>query len=82
LNGIINLQIEGADKIEAARIKGWWVVVIKNQFNVDDKVVFYEVDSFLPIKPEYEFLLKGSKEKTILIDGEPHTGIRLKTTKQ
>jgi len=74
-------SIEGADKIEAARIKGWWVVVQKDQFKVGDSVLYYEIDSFLPVRPEYEFLLKGSKPKKMLFDGKEVEGIRLKTIK-
>jgi hypothetical protein len=51
-------SIEGADKIEAVRINGWWVVAQKDQFKVGEKCIYFEVDSFLPIKPEFEFLLK------------------------
>ncbi len=28
--------IEGADRIEAVRVREWWVVAPKNQFQVDD----------------------------------------------
>jgi RNA ligase (TIGR02306 family) len=72
--------IKDADKIEAARINGWWVVVLKG-FNVGDKVLYFEVDSFLPVKPEYDFLLRGSSPKKMLMDGKEVEGIRLKTIK-
>lgn len=55
--------IEGADAIEVARINGWDVVVKKGDFKTDEMVVFCEVDSFLPIQPEYEFLRKSSYKK-------------------
>lgn len=73
--------IEGADKIEAARVKGWWIVVKKDQFKVGDRVIYYEIDSLLPVKPEFEFLLKGSTLKKSVIDGKEYEGIRLKTIK-
>jgi RNA ligase (TIGR02306 family) len=73
--------IEGADKIEAARVKGWWVVVQKDQFKVGEDVFYYEIDSFLPVKPEYEFLLKGSNPKKMICEGNEIQGIRLKTIK-
>lgn len=69
------LPIEGADAIEVARINGWNVVVKKGDFKVDEMVVFCEVDSFLPIQPEYEFLRKSSYKK--MSDGTE--GFRLKT---
>lgn len=71
--------IEGADKIEKARVKGWWAVVKKGDFKVGDRCIYYEIDSFLPIKPEYEFLLKGSKPKTMKVDSGEVQGIRLRT---
>lgn len=73
--------IEGADRIEALRIRDWWVVSEKGNFEVGDKCLFHEVDCFLPIRPEYEFLLKGSSKKRMIIDGKQVEGIRLKTIK-
>ena len=71
------LPIEGADKIELAVIDGWKVVVAKDvNHKVGDFVVYCEVDSFLPIKPEFEFLRKSSYKK--MGDQE---GFRLKTIK-
>lgn len=75
------LAIDGADKIEKVRVKGWWVVARKGEFQVGDLCVFHEIDSFLPITPTYEFLLKGSPTKTMLVDGEDVKGIRLRTIK-
>lgn len=69
------LPIEGADAIEVARINGWNVVVKKGDFKVDEMAVFCEVDSFLPIQPEYEFLRKSSYKK--MSDGTE--GFRLRT---
>lgn len=74
-------NIPGADKIEAARVKGWWVVVLKDQFKIDDFVLYFEIDSFLPVKPEYDFLLKGNKPKKMLSEGKEAEGIRLRTIK-
>jgi RNA ligase (TIGR02306 family) len=71
------LPIEGADAIELAIVNGWKVVVAKNVgHKVDDKVVYCEIDSFLPIEPEFEFLRKSSYKKM----GEEE-GFRLKTIK-
>lgn len=47
--------IEGRDRIALATVVGWHVIVTKD-FNVGDKVVFCEIDSVLPEKPEFEFL--------------------------
>ena len=69
--------IEGADKIELAVVGGWNVVVAKDVgHKVGDTVVYCEIDSFLPIKEEFEFLRKSSYKKM----GEQE-GFRLKTIK-
>ena len=70
--------IEGADRIELASIGGWNVVVAKDVgHQVGNKVIYCEIDSFLPIEPEFEFLRKSSYKK--LVDGTE--GFRLKTIK-
>ena len=69
--------IEGADAIELAVVDGWQVVVAKNVgHQVGDLVVYCEIDSFLPIEPEFEFLRKSSYKK--MGDQE---GFRLRTIK-
>ena len=69
--------IVGADKICAYRVGGWWVVDAVNKYNVGDLVTYYEIDSFLPIRPQFEFLRKTSYKK--LSNGDE--GFRLKTIK-
>ncbi len=70
--------IEGADKIELATIDGWKVVVAKDvNHKVGDLIVYCEVDSFLPIREDFEFLRKSSYKK--MADGSE--GFRLKTIK-
>ena len=75
---ITNIQpIEGADMIELASVGGWNVVVAKDVgHKVGNKVVYCEIDSFLPIREEFEFLRKSSYKK--MGDQE---GFRLKTIK-
>jgi len=68
--------IPNADMIEVATVDGWKVVVAKNVgHKVGDLVVYCEIDSLLPIEPEFEFLRKTSYIK--LADGTE--GFRLKT---
>ena len=69
--------IEGADRIELAHVLGWQCVVNKGQFQLMDLAVYFEVDSFLPVRPEFEFLRASSYRKTDVM-GE---GFRLKTMK-
>jgi len=69
--------IEGADMIELASVGGWNVVVAKNVgHKIGDKVVYCEIDSFLPIREEFEFLRKSSYKKM-----DDQEGFRLKTIK-
>ena len=70
-------EIPGADMIELAIVDGWKVVVAKDVgHKVGNLVVYCEIDSFLPIKEEFEFLRKSSYKK--MGDQE---GFRLRTVK-
>ena len=52
--------ILNADAIEKIRVLGWWVVVKKGEHQPGDKIVYYEIDSLLPERPEFEFLRPSS----------------------
>ena len=67
--------IEGADRIELAHVLGWQCVVNKGQFKPMDLAVYFEIDSFLPIQPAFEFLRASSYKKTDIM-GE---GFKLRT---
>ena len=68
--------ISGADNIEVAKIKGWNVVVKKGEFNIGDKVVYCEIDSILPERPEFEFLKdRNYRIRTIKLRGQVSQGI-------
>jgi len=69
--------IEGADRIELAHVLGWQCVVNQGQFQPMDLAVYFEVDSFLPIREEFEFM-RASSYKNSEILGE---GFRLRTMK-
>jgi len=69
--------IDGADRIELAHVLGWQCVVNKGQFANGDLAVYFEIDSFLPIRDVFEFLRKSSYANTDIM-GE---GFRLKTQK-
>ena len=69
--------IEGADRIELARVLGWQCVVNKGSFSPMDLGVYFEIDSFLPIREEFEFLRKSCYKNTEIM-GE---GFRLRTQK-
>lgn len=68
--------IENADAIERATILGWNVVVKKNEFKVNDRVIYCEIDSLFPEKPEFEFLRsKHFRIKTVKFRGQISQGI-------
>lgn len=70
-------DIEGADRLQHYRVKGWWVVDKKCQYKVGDKVVFCEIDSFVPdvIAP---FLTKGKPKTFNGVQGNVLKTIRLR----
>lgn len=85
--------IPGADKIEAVRIGGWECVVKKNEFAKGDKVIYCEIDSFLPVIPEYEFLRassfrdhpelgEGFRIRTVKLRKQLSQGLVIKPTEQ
>ena len=68
--------IPNANLIETATVLGWEVVVKKGEFNVGDLVVYMEIDSLLPNKPEFEFLKSnGMRIRTIRLKGQISQGI-------
>lgn len=67
--------IDGKDRIVLATVEGWHVIVTKD-FNVGDKVVYCEIDSLMPEKPEFEFLRpKKFKIKTMKMGNAVSQGI-------
>ena len=49
--------IPNYDRVEYARVGGWWVIVRKDQFKVGDLAIYIEVDSKVPAdNPAFEFL--------------------------
>lgn len=66
--------IEGADNIELVHVDGWQCITKKGELKPGELCVYFEIDSFLPIRTEFEFLRKSSYKK--MGDKE---GFRLKT---
>ena len=57
--------IEGKDRVECAVVNGWTIMVRKNQFKPGDIGIYFEIDSKVPPKEEFEFLApKKYKIKT------------------
>lgn len=75
---IDNLEpIENSDNLELAKIDGWQVVVRKGTFQKGSPCLFCEIDSFLPLISQFEFLA-SSGAKT-LADGS--IGYRIRSKK-
>jgi RNA ligase (TIGR02306 family) len=76
--------IPNADAIEKIRVLGWWVVVKKGEHQPGDKLVYCEIDSLLPERPEFEFLRPSSfKPAQTDATGEVTlpSGFRIKTVR-
>ena len=71
--------IPNADKIEVAVIDGWECIVNKEEgFKVGDLVVYIEIDSVLPDRPEFEFMRKYKfRVRTIKLRGQVSQGLVL-----
>jgi RNA ligase (TIGR02306 family) len=70
--------IPAADTIEKIRVLGWWVVSKKGEHKPGDKLVYCEIDSLLPERPEFEFLRASSFK---LAHDDIPAGFRIKTVK-
>ena len=71
--------IPGADSIECLTVDGWKLVSGKDNFKVGDLCIYFEIDSFLPVREEFEFLRKnGFKSTKNLGDGFRLKTIRLR----
>lgn len=75
------LPIEGADKIVCVKILGWQCVALKTEFSINDKCVFFEIDSVLPIAQWNDHLRKEPNKplriKTIRLRGQLSQGLAM-----
>ncbi len=70
--------IPGADRIVVAQVDGWECVVQKDEFQVGQPVVYIEVDSIVPERPEFEFLRdRKFRVRTIKLRGQVSQGLVL-----
>lgn len=69
--------IAGSDFLETALVMGWECVIKKGEFKAGDLGVYFEVDSFLPLEPRYEFLRHSSYRESAY-NGK---GFRIRTVK-
>lgn len=71
------MPIEGYDRVELARVGGWWCIVQKGQFQIGDPAIYFEVDSKVPADREcFAFLAKRKyKIKTLRMCGVISQGL-------
>jgi len=69
--------IPDSDFLETAHVMGWQCVVKKGEFQAGDLGVYFEVDSFLPVEPRYEFLRNTSYRE----NADNGKGFRIRTVK-
>ena len=71
-------QIEGAEAIVLAHINGWSAVVKVGEFSVGQKIIFCEIDSWIPHKIA-PFLSKGKEPREYLgVKGERLRSVKLR----
>ena len=77
-------KAENSDNLELAIIKGWQVVVKKDEFKIGEKIIYFEIDALIPRTKITEFLFKDKKEdvqearlKTIKLRGNLSQGLIL-----
>ena len=69
-------EIPNAQNIEVATILGWKCVVKKGEFKVGEKIIYIEVDSVVPERPEFEFLRdRKFRIRTIRLKGQISQGL-------
>lgn len=86
---ILDIQpIPDANDIEVATVRGWQVVVKKNEFIIGQKCIFFEVDSFIPNDlapfltqkdrfPKEYMGIKGERLRTCKFRGQLSQGLVL-----
>jgi RNA ligase (TIGR02306 family) len=68
--------VANADSLDVVTVRGWNVVTQRQEFQVGDLAVYFEIDSFLPVRPEFEFLRRSSLKTMGGVEG-----FRLRTVK-
>lgn len=68
--------IPEADAIERATVRGWNIVVKKDEHKPGDLIIYCEIDSVMPEREEFEFLRpRGFRVRTIKLRGQVSQGI-------
>jgi len=74
-------DINNSTNLAVAQVLGWQVVIKRNEFQVGQKIVYFEIDSILPAADWSDFM-KGRKYrvKTVQLRGEISQGLIMPLT--
>lgn len=80
--------IPGADKVETVQVGGWLCVAKKGEFKTGDNCLYFEIDSFVPAIPGFEFLgtpklhqgRQGYRIRTIKLRKQISQGLAIPTS--
>jgi RNA ligase (TIGR02306 family) len=68
-----------ADALELAQVLGWQVVVKKHEYQVGDKIVYFPIDTVLPLETSERFgvtkYLSKQRIRCARLRGEPSFGL-------
>jgi RNA ligase (TIGR02306 family) len=71
-----------ADRLDKARVKNWWVIVLRDQFKVGDKAVYIPPDSVLPEEVAERFgIAKYCGQLPKWPDGSRPPGLRVRAAR-
>ena len=73
------MPIDGADRIEAAMVGGWTVVIGKGEYQQGDPAVYFEIDTLLPQGDERYAFIQDDHPKEMVVDGVVKRGHVLRT---
>lgn len=72
--------VPDSDRLDVATVRGWKVVCGRGEYKPGDRCVYVEIDAFLPVRPEFEFLRKTSFKKMGELEGFRLKSVRLRGT--
>src|SRR5437016_3565087 len=71
-----------ADSLELAQVLGWQLVVRKGEYQVGDQVVYFPIDTMLPLELSERFgvtkYLSKGRIKCAKLRGEPSFGLAIR----
>jgi RNA ligase (TIGR02306 family) len=73
----INLHLN-SNNLAIAKVLGWQVIIKRDEFQINEKIIYFEIDSLLPAAEWSEFMKERNyRVKTIKLRGEISQGLIL-----